>query len=158
MAVLDVEGFEHLAEKGRESYKTLLDTVVNDYRAMEVRRQEARERWRQVRDEGWSGRQGEEGKLRYYAAEERYHEAEFGTDWELRLHRNACEQLRSEIKKEIQHVRRSLDRLEKEAGELGERAKNSLPRPNSEVSTQQSSKVRGEASRLLSSLRRGFHA
>lgn len=156
MAFLDVDGFEHLIEKGRESYEALLDTVVNDYRAMEARRQEARETWRRVRAEPSSARRGEEGKLRYYAAEDGYRQAEFETDWQLRLHRNACEQLRSEIKEEIEQVRCTLDRLEKEAGELGERAKNGLPRPNSEVSTQQSIKVRSEAARLLSSLRRGF--
>ena len=61
---------------------------------MEATRQEARETWRRVRDEGWSERQGEEGKLRYYAAEDGYRDAEFDTDWQLRLHRNACEQLR----------------------------------------------------------------
>jgi len=125
---------------------------------MEATRQEARETWRRVRDEGWSERQGEEGKLRYYAAEDGYRDAEFDTDLQLRLHGNACEQLRSEIKEELQHVRHTLDNLERDVGEFGERAKNSLPRPNSEVSTQQNIKVRTEVSHLLSLLRRGFRA
>ena len=55
-------------------------------------------------------------------------------------------------------MRHTLDNLERDVGELGERAKNSLPRPNSEVSTQQNIKVRTEVSHLLSLLRRGFRA
>jgi hypothetical protein len=156
MAILDTEGIEHLLRQGRESYTGLLDMVVRDYRALEARREEAREAVRRVNKEvGFP--QSDEDRLRYYAAHEALSDAEFDTDWQLRVNRNACEQLRSALKEEIQYLRRSLDQLEKEAGELGERAKNSLPRPHSEPSTQQSSRVREQASRLLSVLRQGFH-
>ncbi|QIN82043.1 hypothetical protein GBA63_04850 [Rubrobacter tropicus] len=80
--------------------------------------------------------------------------ADFDTDWELRVRRNMTEQLQSELVSEVEALRKYAEDLERRVSKTGHDAKNALPRPESEASTQQSSRVRIEAAERLSKLRR----
>ncbi len=94
---------------------------------------------------------------------------DFDAEWEQRVHRYMTEKLRDELLEEIRTLRKSADEraesidealreytddLERRATKMGYKATNALPRPPSEPSAQQSSKVRNEASKRLSELRR----
>ena len=64
------------------------------------------------------------------------------------------EQLRSELVSEAEALRKHADDLERRVSRAGYDAMNALRRPQSEPSAQQSSRVRIEAAKRLSALRR----
>ncbi len=76
------------------------------------------------------------------------------TGWESRVYRNMTEQLRLELVSEVEALRKYTEDLERRVSKAGHDARNALPRPESEPSSQQSNRVRLEAAERLSTLRR----
>lgn len=154
MALIGSEGNkERRIERGVALHEIALEDIVNHYRYIEREREQARELVRRSRAKHWWGR-GEDYQLRYYAADDDLKAADFDTDWELRVHRNMIEQLRARLRDEIESLQEDTEDVMRQVGSAGERAKNKLPRPYSEPSAQQSSKVREEAANRLSDLLR----
>jgi hypothetical protein len=124
--MLELEEVKAHIEQRLGAYKRLLQAVLDDYDAMS----DAHERSRRV------------GQF-----------VDFDAEWELRVHRNMIEQLRAEMVAQIETLQKYAIELERRASKAGHATKKELPKPESQPSSQQSIKVRLEATRRLLRLR-----
>ncbi len=139
--MLHIQEIQAGIEQRLGSYKQLLQAIVDKYNTMDEEREYARRAATSSPQGKWSAS--------YYLKD-----VDFDTDWELRVHRNMTEQLRAELVEEVQALQKYAAELERRVSKAGYDATNALPRPQSEPSAQQSTKVRNEAANRLAKLRR----